>query len=50
MISLKKTVRHIKKIQLLLYEYTFDWNFIKSKSVSLTNDFKSTYSYIEILQ
>jgi hypothetical protein len=37
----EKPVRHLQKIQSLLREYTFDWNFIKAKSMSLTNDLKA---------
>jgi hypothetical protein len=40
----QKPIRHIQKIQSLLHEYKFDWNLIKTKSISLTNDFKSPIS------
>jgi hypothetical protein len=37
----QKPIRSIQKVQSLLHEYSFNWNLIKTKSVSLTNDLKS---------
>ncbi|CAF5089112.1 unnamed protein product, partial [Rotaria sp. Silwood1] len=37
----QKPIQHTQKIQSLLHEYIFDWNSIKTKSISLTNDVKS---------
>jgi hypothetical protein len=44
----EKPVRHSQKIQSLLREYTFDWNFIKTKSVSLTNDLKAPIRILKL--
>ncbi|CAF0956581.1 unnamed protein product [Rotaria sordida] len=38
----QKPIQHTQKIQSLLHEYKFDWNLIKTKSISLTNDIKSS--------
>jgi hypothetical protein len=37
----QKPVRSTQKVQSLLHEYPFNWNSIKTKSISLTNDLKS---------
>ena len=37
----EKPAQHIQKIPSLLHEYSFQWNSLKSKSISLTNDLKA---------
>ncbi|CAF0998658.1 unnamed protein product [Adineta steineri] len=38
----QKPIQHTQQIQSLLHEYTFDWNLFEKKSISLTNDIKSS--------
>lgn len=37
----EKPAQHVQRIPSLLHEYPFQWNSLKSKSISLTNDLKA---------
>ena len=44
----EKPIRHVQKIPSLLHEYPFDWNSLKSKSISLTNDLKAPIRLLKL--